>query len=202
MRRRIAQLCILFLGLALTAVLALVAGGLYEREARADLIVVPGNFVTSKGLLSQRLQARLDAALVLYQAGDAPLIFVSGGHGASGKSYDESLAMRDYLVERGVPAKAVVRDDKGVDTYATAANAGQFMQRRGWRTALVATQWFHIPRTRLALERVGVTVVGSRYARYAEWRDVYSALREILGYTAYYTGLRSAPGAYEPVEGA
>lgn len=93
--------------------------------------------------------------------------------------------MAHYLVQHGVPTAAIVQDPQGLDTAATARNASQFMRQQHLRRALVATQYFHIPRTQLALERQGVQVVGSRHARYIEWRDVYSTLREVVGYVAY-----------------
>jgi len=53
------------------------------------------------------------------------------------------------------------------------------------RTALVATQYFHVPRTALALSRHGVDVVGSRHARFAEARDAYSLAREVIAVPVY-----------------
>lgn len=157
--------------------------GLDDTTAPADVIVVPGNTVAPDGTPSPRLRARLDAALRLYRDGYAGLVFVSGGTGAEG--VDEAAAMSGYLIARGVPAAVVVQDGAGVDTDATAAHAAAFLKERGLRTALVATQYFHVPRMRLALERHGVHVVGSMHARYLEWRDAYSLAREVVAFPAY-----------------
>ena len=59
------------------------------------------------------------------------------------------------------------------------------MREKGWRSALVVTQYFHVPRTRLAVERSGVAPVFSAHAQYFEPRDVYSIAREVIGYGAY-----------------
>jgi len=98
---------------------------------------------------------------------------------------DEADAMARYLVAQGVPEAAIVRDPAGVDTDATARNVAAFAREHRLRTALVATQFFHVPRTELALRRYGVDVVGSRHARYVEWRDAYSLAREVVAYPAY-----------------
>ncbi|MGW8394432.1 YdcF family protein [Pseudoduganella sp. HUAS MS19] len=165
----------------------LVVAGCSDRHADADMIVVPGNTVAADGTPSPRLQARLDAALALYRGHRAPLIFVSGGVGKEG--FDEALAMAAYLARNGVPMAAVIVDSQGLDTMATARNAAAVMRARGLRTAIVATQYFHVPRTRLALARAGVRVAGhshARHARHAELRDLYSIPREAAGYIAYF----------------
>jgi vancomycin permeability regulator SanA len=179
---RIAFLALLIAGLIAAA--ALVAAGLHDHGDTADIIVVPGNTVYADGSLSERLKARLDAAITLYEEHRAPLIFVSGGTGIEGR--DEAAAMAGYLVANNIPSTVIVQDPLGVDTAATAANAAQYLKANKLRTAFVATQYFHIPRTALALERQGVKVTGTRHARYVEFRDIYSLAREVIGYVVYF----------------
>jgi vancomycin permeability regulator SanA len=180
------------LGIAVCATLALYAAaaiaiawhGLQDHATTADIIVVPGNTVQADGSLSGRLQARLDVAIELFHEQRAPRIFVSGGTGREG--HDEAAAMAQYLLAQGVPASAVVQDPLGVDTAATAVNAAQYLRANRLGSALVATQYFHIARTELALQRNGVRVAGARHARYFELRDLYSLAREVIGYAVYY----------------
>jgi len=174
----------LFAGLFLLGCALIVVAGCSDAQADADVIVVPGNTVSAYWTPSPRLQARLDVALALHRARRAPLIFVSGGLGKEG--FDEAVVMANYLMANGVPAAAIVKDSQGVDTRATARNAAAFMQAGRLQTAIVATQYFHVPRTRLALERAGVRVAGQSHARYAELRDLYSIPREVVGYVAYF----------------
>ncbi len=169
--------------LYLVVAAAIAVDGLRDRDGSADLIVVPGNEVGRDGKPSPRLQARLDCALALYRARRAPLLFVSGGTGLSG--YDEARAMGDYLQAHGVPAAAIVRDPAGIDTAATARNAAAYARAHGLASALVATQYFHVSRTSLALRRQGLLVAGTAHADYAEWRDLYSLMREVPGLAVY-----------------
>jgi len=171
----------------LAAAVALALVGLRDHAAPADLIVVPGNTVRPDGTPSERLGARLDAAITLFNERQAPAIFVSGGVGEEG--HDEAAAMARYLIAHGVPANAIVQDPLGFDTAATAANVATYLRASKLRSALVATQYFHVARTTLALERHGVSVTGSRHARYFEWRDMYSLSREVIGYVVYLTTL-------------
>jgi vancomycin permeability regulator SanA len=170
----------------LLAALALVWAGLQDRVIDADLIVVPGNTVAADGTPSPRLQARLDAALTLYRAHHAPLIFVSGGIGKEG--FDEALSMAAYLVKNGVPSSAIIRDNQGITTMATARNAAAFMRAHQLSSALIATQYFHVARLQLALERNGIGATGSLHASYFELRDFYSIPREVLGYVPIMLG--------------
>lgn len=168
----------------IAAALGIALIGLHDHATAADIIVVPGNTVHADGRLSARLRSRLDAALVLYQHGLAPVIFVSGGIGREG--HDEAAAMAGYLAANGVPKAALVEDALGVDTGATARNAARWLRAHEGKTAIVATQYFHVARTELVLERNGVSVTGSRYARYFELRDIYSLAREVPGYAVYF----------------
>ncbi len=189
MRRPIVKYLVVTLcaALALFAIAACVIAsiGLHDFvDTPADIIVVPGNTVHLDGSLSRRLRSRLDVALELYREGRAPCIFVSGGMGREG--HDEAAAMAAYLVAHGVPTSAIVQDRLGATTSATAANAAQYLRAHQLGSAIVATQYFHVARTVLALQRNGVRVTGTRHARHFEMRDLYSLPREVVGYVAYY----------------
>jgi uncharacterized SAM-binding protein YcdF (DUF218 family) len=87
--------------------------------------------------------------------------------------------------ERGVPAAAVIQDSAGMTTMATARNSAALMKAHGLKTATVVTQYFHVPRTQLALRKAGVTADHTAHARFFEMRDLYSIPRELVGYAAY-----------------
>ncbi len=179
-------------GLFAVACGLIAAAGMEDHGTTADIIVVPGNTVLADGTPSERLKARLDVALALYREKRAPVIFVSGGVGREGR--DEAEAMAAYLMSNGVPPQAIVRDSAGATTAATAENAAKYLRANQRQSALVATQYFHVARTRLALERNGVHVAGTMHARYFELRDAYSLPREVLAYAFYYMTLGSPAG--------
>lgn len=162
---------------------ALVIDGLTDNLGHSDVAVVLGSKVETDGKPSPRLAARLDRAARLYADGLFPRVIVSGGTGREG--FDEAEVMKGYLVTQGVPASAILVDRDGVNTEATARNSAALMQANQLQTALVVTQYFHVPRTRLALQRAGVTVNHSAHAHIFEWRDLYSIPREVIGYGAY-----------------
>ncbi|XHR30272.1 MAG: YdcF family protein [Chthoniobacteraceae bacterium] len=182
--RRFLQILGFALLLLVVCLVALVASGLNDHLGQADVALVLGNKIERDGRPSSRLQARLDRTIELYRSGYFPVIIVSGGIGIEG--YDEALVMRDYLVSKGIPALAVIMDNKGITTFASAENAREIMRDRGYKSVFVISQYFHIPRSRMALSKLGIAPVYSAYARYFEARDLYSSLREVAGYLRYY----------------
>lgn len=167
----------------LLAALLIVADGLSDDIHTADVAIVLGNTVESDGRPSARLQARLDKAVELYRQGAFPYVIVSGGIGIEG--FDEAEIMKRYLVSQGLPEDSIVADTKGATTYHTARNAAQLMKEKHWRSALIITQYFHIPRTRLAVKSFGISPVYTAHANYFELRDAYSVVREVIGYGEY-----------------
>ena len=163
----------------------IVADGLRDDIQPADVAIVLGNTVESDGRPSARLQARLDKAVALYRGGLFQHVIVSGGVGVEG--FNEAEVMKRYLISQGVPEGRIVADGEGRTTSLTARNAARLMRERGWQSALVISQYFHISRTRLAVESYGVRPVYSAHADYFELRDVYSVVREVVGYGAYLT---------------
>ena len=171
------------------AMAAIAVNGLHDRLAPADAIVVPGNTILPDGQPSPRLRARLDAALEVYRQRLAPLVIVSGGTGREG--YDEAAVMAHYLTDQGVPVQAVLVDSRGANTAMTAAHVAELARSRQIRSVIVATQYFHVPRTRWSLEEAGLDVAGTTHPEYFEWRDLYSLAREVPAWLAYRLGFKN-----------
>jgi vancomycin permeability regulator SanA len=174
---------LLLTGSFLLGAALIVADGLRDDIHTADVAIVLGNTVESDGRPSARLRARLDKAVELYRGGLFRHVIVSGGVGAEG--FNEAEVMKRYLISQGVPEGCIIADGEGATTALTARNAARVMKEQGWQSALVISQYFHIPRTRLAVESYGVRPVYGAHAEYFELRDVYSIAREVIGYGAY-----------------
>ena len=160
------------------------AAGMADDLRPTDVGMVLGSKVELSGRPSARLAARLDRGADLYTDGVVKQLIVSGGTGVEG--FDEAAVMRDYLVGKGVPTSAIIVDSAGATTEASARNCASLMAARGFKSVTVITQYFHVPRTRLALRSYGVTTVGSAHAHFFELRDLYSIAREIAALPAYW----------------
>jgi len=175
---------ILFL-IVLLASGTIAVDGLTDHPGAADLAVIPGNTVHEDGTVSDRLKARLDTALDLYQQGYFKTILVSGGIGREGQN--EAKAMHNYLVERSIPAAAIFLDETGNNTALTALHTKALMERHGWRSVLIVTHYYHIPRCRMLFANTGIETIFTAHAIPAfAFRDLYSLPREIAAIIYYY----------------
>ena len=113
--------------------------------------------------------------------------------------------MGDYLRSRAVPASALIEDHDGDTSLLTALHAARLLGAGG--RVVVVTQWFHVPRAMLAMQRAGLHEVSGTWPYYVELRDVYSLLREAVAIPFYAVrpvaalsdvGARPAPAVHRP----
>lgn len=172
------------------AVVYLLAGvvisisGLQEDLQPADVAVVFGSKVMVSGVPAPTLQTRLDRAAEVYHQGLVKAVLVSGGMGKEG--HDEAQVMADCLVDQGVPREAIFVDAEGYNTLQTAQNTRALAEAHGWRSFLLVSNFYHLPRARLTYTRLGLGPVYGTYARLFQPNDFYYALpREVLAYPSY-----------------
>lgn len=166
------------------AALGIASAGLLTTPTHADLALVLGNTVTSHNRPMPRLEARLQAAQLLYARDGCTTIMVSGGIDRHDHR-NEAAGMKQWLVEHGVPAEVIVEDPYGDNTRASAQHAQAWLAAHSGRSVVVVSQYFHLPRARLAVRQAGLVDAGGDYPRRWFSRDVYSSFREALGYPAY-----------------
>ena len=80
--------------------------------------------------------------------------FRRGGKQPSDR-FTEAEASRDYLVERGVPADAILMESEGRTTYESMEGVADLLEARGLRRVLVVTDPFHSLRSRMIADDVG-----------------------------------------------
>jgi SanA protein len=129
-----------------------------------------------EGLPSPILAERLDAAVALFKAGKVERVLVSGDNSSDPRYHDETLAMRRYLIGRGVPAERVLGDDFGVSTYDTCVRARTVF---GVDRAVLVTQRFHLPRALFIANSIGLESDGVAADEGRTNRSPY-ALRELV----------------------
>lgn len=164
-------------------VVYITADGLSDSGKNADAAVILGNKVNKNGTLSQRLQKRLECGMNLYKSGRVRLLIVSGGLGMEG--HYEGSKMKEFLLSEGITEEAIIVDDYGANTLATAKNAAKIKETAGIDSVIVVSQYFHITRTKMLFRKCGFKNVYGVSPKYFEIRDFYSILREFAGYYAY-----------------
>lgn len=161
MRRRVRLLALigivlLVVLLAPTVWLWAGAAGHIGTSARAPVAIVFGAQLTDDGTQPKSfLRGRLDTTVALVKAGRVTAVLVSGdAHGGSG---DEVAVMSRYLIDHGVPARRIVADGAGLDSYDTCRRAYDVY---GVRKALLVSQAYHLHRAVTLCRGLGVDADG------------------------------------------
>lgn len=130
--------------------------GTTDYRRPADAAVVLGAKVNANGSLSTALEDRVRTGVDLYEAGLVDRLIMSGGIGASG--VDEGVAMKRRAIQLGVPSDAIAIDHLGINTDATVAQTTPMFGQLGVRRVLVVSQFWHLPRIKLAYLKSGWNV--------------------------------------------
>lgn len=122
---------------------------------RPRVAVVFGASVFGNRALSPVLADRVERAIQIYQAGKVDRILVSGDN--RHPSYNEPLAMQEYLIGRGVERRHIIVDYSGRSTYETCLRARKVY---GLDHAVLVTQEFHLARALYIANELGLDAVG------------------------------------------
>lgn len=162
----------------------LLSDGPLHPARSADVAIVLGNTVNPDGTLSPRLEARMLAALDLYERNWVQYVLVSGAKGEEG--LNEAEVMQSWLLAKGVAPRAVLVDREGTNTRESAVHSAVLVRRADAKRAVIVTSYYHVARARLAAEAAGIDVVGTKPAALIwEPREVYSIVREIAAMYQY-----------------
>lgn len=136
-----------------------VCAGMEYVPAPSDCILVLGAHVWMDGRMSNALTYRCEAALAAWREGIAPVLIVCGGQGDN-EPMPEADAMRQWLIENGVPEDAVIAENQSRNTRENLRNARAIMEARGYRTAAVCTSNYHLRRALWQARDEGLTATG------------------------------------------
>lgn len=182
MRTAVKKIFLFLLWFFLVHELVIILDGVNDEVSEdAKIAVILGSKVNPDGSVSNRLKARLDRGLELYQDSLVEQFYVSGGVGVEGQP--EGTVMANYLIRKGIPDDRITSDDFGVNTRKTALNFKRDFPHQ--KQVYVVSQYFHITRCKLAFYQVGVETAYGAHANYFSIRDPYSLLREFFGFYKY-----------------
>ena len=112
-----------------------------DEAAPVDAILVLGRRLEDDAL-TPVFRARLAHAEDLWRQGFAPRLFIAGGTtGSAARS--EAEAGRDWLLGRGVPAGALLLEDRSQHTLENLFNVRSQLRTAGWRTLLLVSDPLH-----------------------------------------------------------
>lgn len=138
-----------------------------EAAPKAEALVVLGgavhipNSIHTRSAISEPSDRVLRAAR-LYRAGKAPLVLCSGGNNPvisrPGRPPEARVIAR-LLEEWGVPAEAILVEDRSVNTRENALFSFAILSSKNVRHILLITSATHMPRALSTFKKVGFEVI-------------------------------------------
>jgi uncharacterized SAM-binding protein YcdF (DUF218 family) len=171
------------LGTAASLYVAIRRGAHVQPTRPADVIIVLGAgwerpLRQPKRVYRNRLRYGQD----LYEQGLAEHIIVT-------EQSPAAEIAREYLVSRGVPEDAIRVENRSTTTWQNLRFAQEIMRANGWRTAIVVSDGFHLPRCLRMCDDLGLRAEGAAtpYSSIEQhpYRRVKYTLREVGTWVVY-----------------
>jgi uncharacterized SAM-binding protein YcdF (DUF218 family) len=124
---------------------------------------------------------------------------VTVGGKKSGDQFTEAEAGRDYLAQSGVPDDALLAVQEGNDTLSSMRAVAAAFRSRGWQTAVLVSDPWHVMRSVRMADDSGIEAVGSptRQGPAVQTRttQAFYIFRETAAYLFYRATGHSVAGA-------
>lgn len=152
-----------------------------DRARPAEAIIVLGA-AQYDGRPSPVLESRLRHALALWQRGIAPAIVVTGGR-RPGDRFTEATASAQWLLDRGVPDEAILREVQGASTWESLAASARFLGERGIDDVVIVSDPYHLLRAEETAEELGLRATTSPVpdSLVTGWAEKRRMLKEAAG---------------------
>ena len=157
----------------------------HEPDPDKDFMIILGCGIRKDGTPSPLLRGRIDRALAFAKkqkelTGKDLIFVVSGGQGPN-EVVPESTAMKNYLLEQGVPEDRILEEDKSTSTYENMLYSKKLIQEAAPEGKVAfATTNYHVFRSGLFARRVKMRAVGiGAKTKWYFWPN--AAVREFVG---------------------
>jgi uncharacterized SAM-binding protein YcdF (DUF218 family) len=134
------------------------------------------------------LKARLDHALELYNHRFASAIITTGSYGAD-PNFSEAEVGRKYLVQHGAQVADIVTEQGSGTTYDSIQAVSGLLKAKGWKTALVVSDGFHLYRAKKMFADNGIIAYTSPAPNSpietGDSQRFWHSVREVLLFSAY-----------------
>lgn len=156
------------------------------KRVQCDYIIIHGCGLINGERISPLLRGRVDKAVKVYQKskGAAKLV-ASGGQGRDEK-ISEAQAMKNYLLEIGIPEADIILEDQSKTTYENLKNVRDLLDTDGQkRRYIFVTNNYHVFRTSLFARKLKMKAqgVGCKTAGYY-WPSAF--IREYIAVMVKY----------------
>ncbi|MCF0123203.1 MAG: YdcF family protein [Ruminiclostridium sp.] len=146
-----------------------------DSPGEADCILVLGCGLRPDGSPTPMLSSRISRAAELYHAGWAGKLLLSGDN--SRADYNEVAAMKEGILELGVPEEDIVQDFAGLSTYDSLYRARYIF---GVKSVILVTQEYHLYRALYLAEALDLEAWGVPATPRNDAKQLVRDLREVL----------------------
>ena len=131
------------------------------RKRDFDYVIIHGAGLLSGNRISKLLSDRIDKAIEVYRKDPTPPFLIPSGGKGSDERMSEAEAMANYLIEKGIPADMIIKEDRSENTYKNLEYSKAIIDAREGRkyTALVTSN-YHVYRALRYCRKVGLKCIG------------------------------------------
>ncbi|MBR3400637.1 MAG: YdcF family protein [Parasporobacterium sp.] len=157
----------------------------YRPDTDADYIIILGCRVGPDGKPYPLLRGRIDKALEFYhrqlKETGKRLFFVPSGGKGSDETVSECECMKQYLLERGVPAEQILEENRAENTYENMLFSKNMIEEQNPDAkVLFSTTNYHVFRSGLMSRRVKMRAIGiGARTKWYFWPN--ASVREFFG---------------------
>jgi uncharacterized SAM-binding protein YcdF (DUF218 family) len=144
------------LGMLVGALIVIGLSVVIVRYGRADQ-AQPADVIIVLGGGEEGTIRRTRHAAALYAQGYAPYVLCTGNI-VTGEPFSEAERCAITARDHGVPAEAIIEERISRSTEENAIQAAALMRARGWRTAVLVSDDFHLWRATWVFEQKGARV--------------------------------------------
>ena len=172
--------------LLIATVIVAVKAARYVPSFDKDYMLILGSRINDDGSLTNLLKGRADRALefagLQKEATGKDLVFVPSGGQGSDEVMPEAQAIKNYLLQQGVPEDRILVEDKSANTEENLKNSAELIRAAGAEDPKIAfsTTNYHVFRSGMLASSQGIRAagIGSRTKRYF-WVNAF--IREFIG---------------------
>lgn len=139
------------------------------RKRDFDYVIILGAGLIEGNRLSRLLKDRLDKAVEVYRRDPTPPVLIPSGGQGDDETVSEAAAMKQYLLERGIPEKDILLEDQSENTFENLRNSKKILDGiEGRKYTALVTGNYHVYRALRNCRKIGLkcTGIGSRVALY------------------------------------
>ena len=124
-------------------------------------MIIHGAGLLEGDRVSKLLASRLDKAIEVYRKDPSPPILIPSGGKGPDETISEGEAMERYLLEKGIPADKILREDRSATTFENLRNSKAIIDSRGGSTyTALVTSNYHVYRALRYCRKMGLKCIG------------------------------------------